>query len=170
MVSRRQMPTHTFTRDRRGQQVQDLRHTAVHAADLQQRQRDRDAPGPHQPADAEARAGHAVEPLEAGVSRGNGVAPQLRLDDRLDRAADQDDPQRGKADLRAQRRRRDQFAGSDDGGGEDHAGTDTPQRCGDRRRRRFDCVRREQVRIAGVPKRDRGEWNRAGTRPWGASR
>ena len=76
----------------------------------------------------QARARHAVEPLEPGVAGRNRVAAELALHDRLDRAADEDDPQRREPDLRAERGGRDQLARADDRGREHHAGTDAAQR------------------------------------------
>ena len=88
--------------------------------------------------DAGARARHAVEPFEAGLAGEDRVASELRLHDRLDRAAHEHDPQRRVADLRAERRRGDELARSDDRRGEDDARADAPERLERRSRRCLD--------------------------------
>jgi hypothetical protein len=84
------------------------------------------------------------------VSRRDGVAAKLSLHDGLDRAAHEDDPQHGEPDLRAERRRRDELARTDDRRGQYHPGADPAKRQSQRRRWRFDGVRRQHVRIADV--------------------
>ena len=148
IVIARQIADPDVDRHRRHEQVQDLRHAPVHAADLQHREEHGDRPRPDQPAHTEARSRHAVEPLEAGVAGGDRVAPELALDHGLDGAAHEDDPQRREADLRAERRRGDELARADDGRGQDHARADATKRREHRRRRRLDGVRGEDVGIS----------------------
>ena len=133
--------------DRRHEEVQHLRHPAIHAPDLQQRQRDRKRPGPHEPAHAGAGARHAVEPFERGVSRGNRVAAELALHHRLDCAAENDDPQHRKPDLCPEGRRGDELAGPDDRRRQHHPRPDASERARERSRRHFDRVRREDVGV-----------------------
>ena len=129
--------------------MQDLADAAIHAADLEQREGDGQSPGPDQPADANARAGDAVEPFEAGLAREDRVTPELALDHGLDGAADEHDPESGVADLRAERGGGDELAGSDDRRREHDAGPDTPQRGDERRRRGLDGAARQRVGILG---------------------
>jgi hypothetical protein len=136
-------------RDRGHEQVQHLRHAAIHASDLQQRQRNHQRPRPNQPVHAQPRARQAIEPLEGGVTGRNRVSPELPLDDRLDRTAQEDDPEHRKPHLRTERCRRNELPRADDRSREHHARADTGQRRAERRRRRFDRIRCQDVGILG---------------------
>ena len=89
-----------------------------------------------------------VEALEAGLAGRDRVPAQFRLDHRLDEAAQQDDPERGVADLGAERGRRDQLARADDRGRQDHARADPAQGAPERRRRLNAVLGADLVRIA----------------------
>ena len=124
-----------------------LGHAPVHAPDLEEREEHGGRPGPEDPADPEPRPGHAVERLETGLARRDRVAPQLRLDGRLDRAAQEHDPQRHVARLGAESRGGDQLPGPDDGGGEHHARAEPRERAPRRRRRLLDVLGPQRVGI-----------------------
>ena len=91
-MSARQMPTQRLTETAGTSEVQDLGDAPEHPADLQERQQHRQQPAGDQPVHPAARAGDARardagERLEAGLAGGDGVAPELALDDGLDGAA-----------------------------------------------------------------------------------
>ena len=88
-----------------------------------------------------------IQASEPGFSGGDGVAAQFGLNGRLDGAAQQDDPQRRVADLGAEGRRGDEFAGTDDGGGQHDPWTDTPKRGPESRGRRFRVLRLDGVGV-----------------------
>ena len=90
-----------------------------------------------------------VEAREAGLAREDRVTSELALDHGLDGAADEHDPERGVADLRAERRGGDELAGSDDRRREHDTGPDPPQRGDERRRRGLDGAARQGVGILG---------------------
>ena len=91
-----------------------LRDATEHSTDLRHRECDRDRPGPHHPTDAEPRARHVIHRLERRLAGRDGVPPHLGLDDRFDDAADEDDPERGIADLRTERGGGDELTGAHD--------------------------------------------------------
>ena len=106
-------------------------------------------PRPDQPVDApQPRSWQLVQRLEAGLAGRDRVAPQLALDHRLAEAAQDHDPQRRVADLRAERRGRNQLARADDRGGQHHAGADAAECREKADRRLFDRGRVERIRIA----------------------
>ena len=115
-------------RNRRHDQMQHLRDAAEHAADLEQREHDHAGPRPYEPAHTEARPRHPVEGFEAGLAGRDRVPAQLSLNDRLDRAAREDQPERREAHLGAERGGRNQLTRSDDRRGEHNPGTNAVQR------------------------------------------
>ncbi len=69
--------------------------------------------------------GTRLKPSSAVWPGGYRVTPELALHDRLDGAAEDDDPQHREANLCAERRRGDELAGADNRCGQDHARPDT---------------------------------------------
>ncbi len=102
--------------------------------------------------------GHTVEAFERRVAGRNRVAAELALHDRLDRAAEEDDPQDGVADLRAEGGGGDELAGADNGRGEHHARPDAGESGRQGCRRQLDRIGGENVQGRPEPfeKRRRG--------------
>ena len=81
-------------------------------------------PEPEQPRHAQARPRNGVQRLERRDALDDGKARQLDLDEYLDDAADDDEPQHREAERGAHFRRDDELARSDDGRTDDESGTE----------------------------------------------
>ena len=81
-------------------------------------------PTPDHPGGPPAGTRNPVHRAERRVSRGNGVASNLHLQDHLGGAAQQDQPQRHKTQLGSQRGGDDQLARADDACSQDERGSD----------------------------------------------
>ena len=81
-------------------------------------------PTPDHPGGPPAGTRNPVHRAERRVSRGNGVASDLHLQDHLGGAAQQDQPQRHKTQLGSQRGGDDQLARADDACSQDERGSD----------------------------------------------
>jgi hypothetical protein len=105
--------------------IEHLGHTAVHRADLEERDAHHDEPADQDPIQVhQPRTRDLVEGFCARAACRDYVAANLGLDGRLYQATQDDEPQRHISDLGAQRRGRDQFSGTYDRSGQNHAGTD----------------------------------------------
>src|SRR5690606_2845158 len=102
---------------------QRLTDAADDGAELPQAEREHQEPIPHQPTDAQPRSGNLVHAVHRGASLGDGKAAELDLDEDLDDAADDDQPEEPDARFGADLGRGDQFAGTDDRTGNDEPGT-----------------------------------------------
>ena len=118
-----------------------------HRGDLRLRGQHHDQPEPAQPRDAQPRAGQRVERRQRRLAVGDRVTPELHLDEDLDHARQQDQPEQAEAGLGPQAGRVDQLAGPHDRRGQDQPGPDLPDRARERVRRLLDRLGRQRVKI-----------------------
>ena len=93
--------------------------------------------------------GHVIHRLERRLAGGDGVPTHFGLNDGLDDAADEDDPERGIADLRTERGGGDELTGAHDRGGEHQARPDAAEDGAEGSRRIGDVARPKLVGISG---------------------
>ena len=85
-------------------------------------------PEPAQPRHAQPRAGQRVERRQRRLAVRDRVTPELHLDEDLDHARQQDQPEQAEAGLRPQAGRVDQLSGPHDRRGQDQSRSDLPDR------------------------------------------
>ena len=106
------------------EQVEALSHPADDSPNQAGGDQGADEPAPDHPGSSPARTRNPVHRPQRGVSRGDGVASDLHLQDHLGSAAQKDQPQRRKSQPGSQRGGNDQLARAHDPGGQDERGSD----------------------------------------------